>query len=392
MFYTSCNMHIQNGKWRGFLEYRDADGKRRKRSKVLSATGKRAARAELEAWRADMEARAELEGGGRGAIRNQAIADYVRAYIAGLEEAKAIEPSTVRSYLVSLKYISEGLEGETVGSIDAGRVAAWESALTRKGFSSSTVIKAHNLLKSALKQAVQRDRAIPHNPVEQVRPPKRSKVHQGVNALDPESRTRLLAALDASALSPMATAAKIALFMGLRVAEVCGLQWRDIDFAAGTMTVERAIGNGKGGEYVKRPKTDRTRKLVIPAELLDSLKAWEQTQEAEFRAQGHTVERGTYVIGDIVGWAHPQLISREWRTLAKLLGLKGSEGRRPTFHDLRHTWATMALSAGMDAVTAALYLGHAKPSMTLDVYAAPAKEAITRAAEITQTAIRGQSQ
>lgn len=50
------------------------------------------------------------------------------------------------------------------------------------------------------------------------------------------------------------------------------------------------------------------------------------------------------------------------------MGLRGSTGERPTFHDLRHTFAVLAIASGMDVETLARILGHANASMTLDIY------------------------
>ena len=68
-------------------------------------------------------------------------------------------------------------------------------------------------------------------------------------------------------------------------------------------------------------------------------------------------------------WKSPQGLSQDWHQLARVLRLTGTQGRPPTFHDLRHTFATIAVSTGVDIKTVSVLLGHADPAMTLRVYA-----------------------
>lgn len=84
---------------------------------------------------------------------------------------------------------------------------------------------------------------------------------------------------------------------------------------------------------------------------------------------------------------HPGTLCRQWKSVAELLGLKGSEGRRVTFHDLRHTWATVAVASGADIKTVASNLGHANAAMTLNIYASADPDAKRRAASIMDGAI-----
>ncbi len=365
-----------------------------RKSTALTEKGKRAREREAAAWVESLreaERKAAEDAAGTDPaqhVRDTPLAAYVAAFIDEQEASKAIEESTVTGYRSTCKYIAE-LEGATVGNLTPETASAWEAGLTARGLSSSTVGKAHRLLKQVLQHwAIERDRAIPFNPMNQVRPPKRKAVKEGKNALEAADRRRLIDALDDTGNTPMTVAARISLYMGLRIGEICALQWRDVDLDAGLMTVSRAIGSGKGGEYLKATKTDRVRKPAIPAELVECLRRWRDEQADEWRAWGATLERESFVIGDPLGWAHKERIRREYNALAKLLNLKGTMGRRPTFHDLRHTWATMAIAGGMDPVTAAIYLGHSNPSMTLDIYAAPAPDQIARAAVLIGEKIR----
>jgi integrase len=90
-----------------------------------------------------------------------------------------------------------------------------------------------------------------------------------------------------------------------------------------------------------------------------------------------------YVLGDIRGgYASVFTVWKQWNALASSMGLVGTQGRVPSFHDLRHTFATFAIAEGVDVKTVSSILGHANASMTLDIYAS-ADPASKRAAAKT---------
>ncbi|OFK23298.1 tyrosine-type recombinase/integrase [Olsenella sp. HMSC062G07] len=398
---TATVKQTANGKkWRGILRYKqptgelDAGGKPVEKwaelTKTLSATTKTEAKRELARWRADMEEQAEKDAKrGPVAVKSSKtpVADYVDAYISNAEAAKTIEASSVRGYRGSAKYIREGLGSITMEALKPEHVQALESDLIARGLSSSTVGKVHRLLKMVMNDAVNK-RVVDFNPVDPVKPPKRVKTNPGINALDGAGRIEVLSKLDALGYTPVTVGARIALFTGLREAEICALQWRDIDFVNGVLWVRRNIGLGKGGAYVKLAKTDKVRDVALPAELADVLRAWRGVQMEKFAEADTRFSENAFVLGDAVGFLHPATLGRGWAALAEAFGVKGTEGRIPTFHDLRHSWATLYLAAGGDVKTAASNLGHANASMTLNVYASADPDAKRRAAEITQEAMR----
>lgn len=101
-------------------------------------------------------------------------------------------------------------------------------------------------------------------------------------------------------------------------------------------------------------------------------------------------ERSVYVVGNLGEWVSPDVLSREWRTVSRALGIVGTEGRVPTFHDLRHTFATAAVNApGVSVKTVAGILGHSNAAMTLNIYAADDLAVTLASAESIGAALRG---
>ena len=139
---------------------------------------------------------------------------------------------------------------------------------------------------------------------------------------------------------------------------------------------------------MKQAKTDKRRDVALPDTLIRVLERWKDEQRKAFSNNMATFNDSAYIIGDPLGFYQPNRLSREWHTLAKMFNVRGVEGRYIKFHDLRHTWATLFLAGGGDVNTAASNLGHAKPSMTLDVYASADPDAKKRSAAITEKAMR----
>lgn len=395
MFYENAYMRKHKKGWRGVLKYRDDAGSWRQCSKTLEATGKAGARRELEQWRQDMEHAHELEEAAQAAAMEAGtptlttgdVPEFVGRFIDRLDAAGAIEPSTVRDYRLTLTRIKRGLEGIEAAELTAAQAAEYEAAELARGMSPVTVGKTHRLLKQAYREAVALE-MLPRNPFDAVRPPKRPRPRH--NSLDLDGRTRLLAFLDMVEPTPEVLAGRIAIYTGMRRGEVCALRWTDVDLARASIRVTQAIGVGTGetSTYTKATKTDQPRTAPIPRDLLPYLQAEKRAQATAWLESGQSFDVSrAYVLTGTDMPACPGTLTRKWGDLARLSGIRGAEGRPPTFHDLRHTYATVAIAAGVDVKAVQSVLGHASAAMTLDVYACADADAVARAGEIVNGAM-----
>lgn len=298
------------------------------------------------------------------------VSEYVETFVSYLAASGAIEPSTRDRYAYAARHISAGLGDVRVEDLSARSVRAWEASLLASGLSTASVRKAHRLLRQALSDAVD-EGELESNPVSRVKPPKNVPIRPGHNVLDGGARRSLVDALSREEPSVVRVAAFIALYTGLRAGEVCGLRWGDVEGAR--LWVRRSVGRDGGSVYLKASKTDRVRDVAVPSGLAEELGRW--------RAVRGEPPAGHYVLGGSEP-QRPDSVGKMWAKLAKRLGVVGSEGRRCTFHDLRHTWATMAVAAGVDVKTVASNLGHANAAMTLNVYASADPDAKRRCAEV----------
>lgn len=309
---------------------------------------------------------------------------YVPEYVAGFLEHWTVEPSTMKGYRTAAKHIEAAFDGVPLGELDGKRIKTWLAKLRKAGYSLSTQGKDFRLLSLVCKHAVM-EGDIPANPCATVKPPARPKPDP--NALAGTQREKLARLLEGMEPTPLVTAALLALYMGLREGEICALRWRNADLGRETLIVAEGIGRAEGGTYVKGTKNETSgRVLAMPAPVVDVLEKRARMMRADLEAAGMAPDPQAfgelYVIGHVDGrYMDPNSLGREWRAMAGALGLVGTKGRPCTFHDLRHTFATVAVAERIDIKTVASFMGHANAAMTLNIYASADPDAIAAAAD-----------
>lgn len=177
------------------------------------------------------------------------------------------------------------------------------------------------------------------------------------------------------ALSPRSVGIMLALYTGLRIGEVCGLKWSDIDFENKMLNVNRTVqrvyrktldGKGKSQIIVGPPKTRSSRREIpISAILLPVLKRIAPETSDVFFLSG--TEKCVEV--------------RTYRTFFDDF-LKKNQLENINFHALRHTFATRCIEAGGDCKTVSELLGHSSVNMTLNLYVHPQIEQKRRCVEL----------
>lgn len=147
--------------------------------------------------------------------------------------------------------------------------------------------------------------------------------------------------------------------LGLRIGEVCGLQWGDFDLSASVLTIRRTVSriycrDGHTKVLIQTPKTRSSgREIPIPQELFTLLQ----------RLHGGASEETWFLSGN----AEKPVEPRCYRKSVQLY-LRQAAVRKVHPHTLRHTFATTCLQAGCDIKTLSKLLGHADPNITLRRY------------------------
>jgi integrase len=158
----------------------------------------------------------------------------------------------------------------------------------------------------------------------------------------------------------------LALSSGMRLGELLGLRWRDVDLDAGTLQVRQILVRMPSGLRFGEPKTKRSRRRIsLSAGARDALRHHRARQAAERLRLGPVWEDHDLVFANEIGKPLDagNLLRRDfWRVLSKA-GVP-----RCRFHDLRHTCATLLLQQGVHAKVVSELLGHSSIGMTLDIY------------------------
>ena len=231
------------------------------------------------------------------------------------------------------------------------------------GLSSTTVRSLHLMLHSAFERAV-KERLILRNPTEDCIAPKVQKIEMQI--LPPEHIKDYLEAADRRGLLPMFY---LELSSGLRRGELLALQWEDLNVKEQILTVNKQVTRMEGELDVTEPKTKNSvRKVALSQQAVDLL-VQEHKQHPDNPILFPSPRTGGY-------WS-PDAVSRINRKLLKNAGIE----EHVRFHDLRHTFATMAISSGVDVKTLSSMLGHFSAGFTLDTYTHITNEMQSGAAE-----------
>lgn len=254
-----------------------------------------------------------------------------------------------------------------IGSVKPSHVQAWAAGESKRGLAPATVRTRLNYVQMAFRAAVL-DKIIPSSPAVGVKAPRARKAEAAMRLLTAD---QVAAALDAADewFRPFVA---VCAFAGLRLGEAAGLQLRDVDFLRRTIAVARQVqGATSTTTTIVPPKYGSERTVYVPADLTDLLAAHVKAQGIR-RPDDHLFRRPA---GELYNRNNAGNL---WRHVRSAAGLPDDV----TLHALRHTFASNLIAEGCDVVTVQRALGHAQPSITLNVYSHlwPSAEDRTRAA------------
>lgn len=189
-----------------------------------------------------------------------------------------------------------------------------------------------------------------------------------IKVLTPEQQSRFIAAIKGHNLEILFL---VALGTGLRIGELLGLKWSDIDFTTNNLTVNRTITRAKNpttGKYEileQLPKTKNALRTVpIPTNIILRLKDHKLKQNKYRLKVGEAYFNNDYVFANDFGYVLDD--KRPGRNLNSILKSLGIEPMK--FHALRHTYATRLFEANVPPKTVQVLMGHSDISITLDIY------------------------
>jgi len=321
-----------------------------------------------------------------------------------LRSHPGLKPRTRELYEQRIRdYLVPALGRLKVGEIDANDVRRVKERVAAAGMSGSTQGSVLTLLSSIMRYAIEQG-LIHANPVAALPKRDRPKVREGGRGpkriLTSDELRQLLAS--AGRFRVLFT---VAAFAGLRLSEVLGLVWDDVDFEAGTIYVRAQLS--VPGKFDRTPphrvelKSDSDegceRIVFLADDLARLLREHRGDRIVRRDAFIFTTSAGTPFTQRNVGRAFDQTLERagfEWTTICSCKGLKftgpaaaardaqqahtetahageaaaWSTENKPTFHSLRHTFASAVIAGGADQGHVARLLGHTDPAFTYRVY------------------------
>lgn len=289
--------------------------------------------------------------------------------------AATVEPSTAESYARNLRlHVLPSLGGVRLQALEGPQLNVLYAQLRESGrkdgkggLSARSVRYTHTIVHAALDDAVRWGRVVA-NAADRADPPSAKQ------AKAPEmtvwSQAELRAFLDGTEGERNHAAWTFLATSACRRGEALGIRWSDLDLDATPATASiRQQVTVVGHSVVTKPRTkgDKPRTIELDARTVAVLRSWRARQAQERLLVGAGYRDNGLVFCRPDGEPHhPEKFTREFsRRLARapFAGLP-----KIRLHDLRHTWATLALVAGVDVKIVSERLGHASPVVTWQTY------------------------
>lgn len=259
------------------------------------------------------------------------------------------------------------LEDVTPVALDGMYVAMMQgNTLSGRKSGGSYVNQTNDNITLVFQQAV-REGLLVGNPCDAANPPKMDT--KAKKAIHPDRVRELVAELDPT--DPRECAYLLALTLGLRRGEICGLSWCDIDFDRGIVDISHSYdshGNLKEGKAKAGmrllPLSDVTKQALLSMKEAQK-RQFDKTNLYRKPDEGNLEQRedGPVIAGHYGERVVPSAMSRWWTTDRAKYGLDGY-----TLHELRHTYLTMLAMGGVHPKVMQELAGHYSSQITMDIY------------------------
>lgn len=329
-----------------------ATGRRRQRSKGGFATKAAAEEAMREA----------LARGSRTTQDGQRLGDYLDEWLHAVEPR--LRETTANGYRMAVERVKAGLGAVRLRDLSPLAIERFYADLLRnggrrgQGLSAKSVRNTHVALRKALADA-ERLELIDRNPAARARPPSSDRVETPTWTAE-QVATFLRSVSD----DPLRALWVLLATTGLRRGEALGLRWTDVDLERGTLSVAQTLTAVRHQVVVSPPKSDRSRRRIsLDPDTVRVLQEHRDAQQRDRQLLG--LNPATLVFTDAEGRPlHPDGVTRRFQTLVRRSDLPRLRGP----HDLRHTWASLALAAGIHPKVVSDRLGHSTIAITIDTY------------------------
>jgi len=337
--------HLPSGKWRGRMSVN---------SGRLTVT--RDSRKEVVDWMRDTAR--QIDKGLTYDSAKVTIGDYLENWLIGIQSSIRLQTFKGYSHAVN-KYLIPYFGEKRVKDLKADHVQAIYDEWIKAGVGIPMVRKCHEVLHLALERG-KRTGLVFQNVTELV---DRPRDHREEMQFWTESEANRF--LTAARENRLYALFHLAIVTGARQMELLGLQWPDLDWVNGTLHFRRQLS--RMGTRYSPIKTRAGNRTIKPgAATMTVLKDHYELQQLERALAGSlwdnpddlifTSRKGTPL-------SPRNMLMRDFVPLMRLAGVK-----RIRFHDLRHTAVAIMLSNGKSVFAVSKFIGHARPSITSDIY------------------------
>jgi integrase len=276
--------------------------------------------------------------------------------------ASRVEPRTIRHYTYMVELITGELGRVKLARLSPSDVDRMLASLQTSGLSARTVSHVRAVLRTALTDGEKRG-AVTRNVASLSDAPK--VPYQPPRILSREAAWALLDAISDPGLQRMAT---VAVTTGLRQGELLGLRWQDVDWEHGELHVSQALQR-LGGTYQLGDVKSRTSRRALPLTppAVEALTEERQSQQNARLAAGRRWREPITGLIFTTATGQPRNGSAVTHAFADALSTAGLAPMH--WHHLRHAFAGLMLSSGVDLGTVSSLLGHSSVSLTLSTYA-----------------------
>lgn len=340
---------MSDGRWRAVITLgTGADGKRRRKSRIATR------RADAVALLRQMQSESRTIHAGER--RSPKLAEYLADWLAGIEDRSARNTTALYRRAIA-SHINPIIGGLRLDRLTPAQIAGLLSHWRAENVGARTQQVALAVLSHALQSAAETGQ-IASNPAAKVKPPATTP-----KEIDPFTADEVRRIFTAAKDDPLHYAPIVLLFScGLRFGEMAGLDRKDVDLDAGTIRIGQQLTTdaATGGVILTATKTKRSRRLIdLPS----------VAREALAGHLGVLAALGLATDGLLfVGYRGGRMSNRNFTTRPWQRAMDRAHVRARPPHHARHTYATLALSAGVPVHVVSAVLGHSRASTTLDLY------------------------
>ncbi len=274
-----------------------------------------------------------------------------------------LAPKTLESYQSIMRlYFKPQLGDIEISRVSPAIIQKYYTSLKIAADLSDTSINYHHRLLNEIFKYAMKWQYIEQNPCDKVDPPRKIRSEMKVWDLD-QAREAARVFKD----SPVYIHVMMAIYTGLRLGEICGLMWEDIDTKNKICTVRRTAQRVNGRIIFKQPKTIKSNRLVVLTDELVEILRQERKKQLEYKLlMGNSYKAdydGFLSVWEDGRFKEPDYVGKKFQKITS-----GSDLPVIRFHDLRHTHATMLIGAGVHPKVVSERLGHTTIGITMDLY------------------------